>query len=265
MTDHDARIGTADVSYVKNGRVAVVSITRPERRNTINSRIAVEMYEVLEHASRDRDLAVIVLRGEGADFCAGADVVPEAEAERGPGDIDLRQFDVAKLLYGMRPITIAAVRGGCAGAGMGWACCCDFRIADTTAKFNTAFLDVGVAGDMGLPWTLGRMLGSSVARELCFFPRKIGAREAREVGLVTRLFEEDAFEAELETMTQRLAAAAPLALATLKENFLAAENGSFEATVDVEGVRHVRLFYSKDRSEAFAAYLEKRQPVYQGC
>ena len=76
-------------------------------------------------------------------------------------------------------MTIAAIPGACAGAGFGWACACDFRIADETAKFNTAFMGVGVAGDMGSPWTLPRIVGAAKARELSFLPGKFDAARGR--------------------------------------------------------------------------------------
>jgi 2-(1,2-epoxy-1,2-dihydrophenyl)acetyl-CoA isomerase len=264
-TGSDTVIGTQEVRFQKSGRVGTITIARPHRRNTVNRRVAMEIYHVVEQASRDEELAVLVFRGEGRDFCCGADVVPEgADTPAATDEVDMRQFDVSKLLYGMRAVTIAAVRGGCAGAGMAWACCCDFRIADANVKFNTAFLDVGVAGDMGLPWTLTRLIGSARARELCFFPRKIGAQEALELGLVTRVYPDETFEGELEAMAGRIAASAPLAVATLKANFVDAERTTLDDFIDLESVRHIALFYTEDRVEAFSAYLEKRAPMFSG-
>ena len=78
----------------------------------------------------------------------------------------------------MPQLTVAAINGACAGAGLGWACVCDLRYAARSAKLNTAFLDVAVAGDMGLPWTLPRLVGASLARDLSFFPRRVTADEA---------------------------------------------------------------------------------------
>ncbi len=87
----------------------------------------------------------------------------------------------------MPAVTIAAISGACAGAGFGWACACDLRVASQTARFNTAFLDVGVAGDMGGPWTLPRIVGAAKARELYFLPGKFDAAEALRIGLVSRV------------------------------------------------------------------------------
>ncbi len=164
----------------------------------------------------------------------------------------------------MPAVTIAAINGACAGAGFGWACACDLRIASETARFNTAFLSVGVAGDMGGPWTLPRLVGAAKARELYFLPGKFDAAEALRIGLVSRVSDTAAFEGDLEALTARLAAAAPLALTTMKANFLAAEKMSFADYIVLESEKHMRLFQSDDTTEAFRAFVEKRTPVFHG-
>src|SRR5260370_28814876 len=100
---------------------------------------------------------------------------------------------------------MAAGRGACAGAGLGWAAACDLRLCDETAKFNSAFLDVGISGDMGGPWTLSRILGAAKARELYFLPGKFDAAEALRIGLVSRVVPEAEFETELAALVDRLA------------------------------------------------------------
>jgi 2-(1,2-epoxy-1,2-dihydrophenyl)acetyl-CoA isomerase len=137
-------------------------------------------------------------------------------------------------------------------------------VASETARFNNAFLDVGVAGDMGGPWTLPRIVGAAKARELCFLPGKFDAAEALRIGLVSRVSVDDRFEADLQTLTDRLARAAPLALATLKANFVAAEKMGFADYIALESEKHVRLFQSEDTTEAFKAFVEKRAPVFRG-
>jgi 2-(1,2-epoxy-1,2-dihydrophenyl)acetyl-CoA isomerase len=164
----------------------------------------------------------------------------------------------------MPAVTIAAISGACAGAGFGWACACDLRVASQTARFNSEFLDVGVAGDMGGPWTLPRILGAAKARELYFLPGKFDAAEALRIGLVSRVSPPDAFEADLAALTDRLARAAPLALTAMKANFLAAEAMGFADYIRLESEKHLRLFQSEDTTEAFKAFVEKRPPAFQG-
>lgn len=253
----------------REGPVATVSLNRPDKRNSIGGPMMVELYAALSELAADRSVRVLVLRGEGADFCPGADVKHYGSTEasnpaKAPVWSGVQEFNVAVLLHEMPAVTIAAISGACAGAGFGWACACDLRVASETARFNTAFLDVGVGGDMGGPWTLPRILGAAKARELYFLPGKFDAAEALRIGLVSRVSGKDAFEAELSALTARLAAAAPLALATMKANFLAAEKMGFSDYIVLESEKHVRLFQSQDTTEAFKAFVEKRAPVFHG-
>jgi 2-(1,2-epoxy-1,2-dihydrophenyl)acetyl-CoA isomerase len=117
---------------------------------------------------------------------------------------------------------------------------------------------------MGCPWTLPRLVGAAKARELYFLPGKFDAAEALRIGLVSRVSPAEAFEADLKALTDRLAAAAPLALATMKSNFVAAEKMGFSDFIALEAERHIRLFQTEDTTEAFKAFVEKRRPVFHG-
>ncbi len=252
----------------RQGAVATVSLNRPDKRNSIGGPMMVELYAALGAIAADPQVRVLVLRGRGADFCPGADVKhyggAGASAAARPAWSGVREFNVAVLLHEMPAVTIAAISGACAGAGFGWACACDLRIASATARFNSAFLDVGVGGDMGGPWTLPRILGAARARELYFLPGKFDAAEALRIGLVSRVAPAEAFEGEILALTARLAAAAPLALATMKSNFLAAEKMGFADYIGLESEKHMRLFQTEDTTEAFKAFVEKRPPVFNG-
>ena len=253
----------------RDGAVATIRMNRPGKRNSVNAAMMTELYAALRDVAADGAVRVVVLRGEGADFCPGADVKHYGAAEPAPapasrGFPGVQEFNVAVLLHEMSAVTIAAVNGACAGAGFGWACACDLRIASETAKFNTAFLAVGVAGDMGGPWSLPRLIGAAKARELYFLPGKFDAAEALRIGLVSRVSAADAFDADVDALSARLAAAAPLALATMKANFVAAEKMGFADYVMLESEKHIRLFQSEDTTEAFRAFVEKRVPVFKG-
>lgn len=249
------------------GPLAVVRLNRPDKRNSIGGAMMVELHAALSAIAADEGVRVMVLRGEGADFCPGADVKHYGGADAAParpGWAGTATFDVAVLLHEMPAVTIAAISGACAGAGFGWACACDLRVASETARFNTAFLDVGVAGDMGGPWTLPRILGAAKARELYFLPGKFDAAEALRIGLVSRVSPADAFEADLAALTARLVRAAPLALTAMKANFLAGERLGLADYIRLESEKHLRLFQSEDTTEAFKAFVEKRPPVFHG-
>ena len=251
--------------YEKAGAIATLTINRPDRMNGMTNRMVLEAGEALARVAEDREVRVLVLTGAGRAFCPGADLQRVASGKTAPDEhLSADDFRPPVLLHDMPAVTIAAINGACAGAGFGWACACDLRFTAASARFNTAFLDVGVAGDMGGPWTLTRIVGAARARDLYFLPDKFDAAEALRIGLVSRVFPDERFREEIRAITERLAEAAPLALRTLKANFRAAERMDFAEFVALESERHLRMFTTHDTREAFAAKVEKRKPRFLG-
>ena len=168
--------GTYDtIRWERDGGVGTLTINRPEQFNGMTTQMLRETHELLHAVADDETLTVIVLTGAGKAFCPGADLKHYTSGETGEAGKD-EYFDVPVMLHEMPQVTVAAINGACAGAGLGWACGCDLRYAARSAKLNTAFLDVAVAGDMGLPWTLPRIVGAGTARELSLLPRKLSRR-----------------------------------------------------------------------------------------
>ncbi|HEY1750077.1 MAG TPA: enoyl-CoA hydratase-related protein [Caulobacteraceae bacterium] len=254
--------GYQTIVYDKAGHVATIALNRPEGRNGIVPRMMDELWEAVQDAAADKTLRVLVLRGVGRDFCPGADV--KAYAAGGQAPTRPETFNVSLVLHECQLVTIAAIRGACAGAGFGWATACDLRLCDDTARFNTAFLDVGMSGDMAGSWFLPRIVGAAKARELYFLPGKFDAAEAARIGLVNRVAPEAAFEAELAALTDRLANSSPLALKGMKANFVEQEHMGLADFIAAETARHTACGRSEDSREAFRAFVEKRKPVFQG-
>ncbi|HEV2363747.1 MAG TPA: enoyl-CoA hydratase-related protein [Caulobacteraceae bacterium] len=254
--------GYETILYEKAGHVARVTFNRPEARNGITPTLLAETFEAVQDAGADKALRVLVIAGAGRDFCPGADIKHYAggRAERS----DPKAFTISAILHETPVVSVAAIRGACAGAGLGWAAACDLRFCDDTAKFNSAFLDVGLSGDMGGPWLLPRIVGAAKARELYFLPGKFDAAEAHRIGLVSRVFSAQAFTAEMDAIVARLENAAPLALKAMKANFLDAERLGLAEFIALETERHTALGGSEDSREAFRAFVEKRRPVFQG-
>jgi 2-(1,2-epoxy-1,2-dihydrophenyl)acetyl-CoA isomerase len=252
------------IVYEKDGPVATLTMNRPERMNSMTNRMVLETGRALVQAAEDPELRVLVLTGTGRSFCPGADLQGVASGSISEDRLRPEDFRVPVQLHNLPAVTIAAVNGACAGAGLGWALACDLRIAARSAKFNTAFLDVGVAGDMGGPWSLGHLVGRAKARELYFLPEKFDADEALRIGMVNRVADDDGFRDEVALVVDRLRSAAPIALRTMKANFLDAERMDLAAFVGVETERHTRMFTTEDTREAFAAKVEKRAPRFVG-
>jgi 2-(1,2-epoxy-1,2-dihydrophenyl)acetyl-CoA isomerase len=250
------------IVYEKADHAATITLNRPEARNAIVPQLMNELWEVVQDAGADKSLRVLVLRGAGRDFCPGADV--KAYAGGGQAPTRPETFNVSVILHECPLITVAAIKGACAGAGLGWASACDLRLCDETARFNTAFLDVGLSGDMGGTWFLPRILGAAKARELYLLPGKFDATEAARIGLVNRVTAEADFETELAALVDRLANSSPLALKGIKANFVEQERLGLADFIAAETARHSACGRSEDSREAFRAFVEKRKPVYQG-
>ena len=250
------------VVYEKAGAAATIALNRPQARNGIVPQMMDELWAAVQDAAADKRLRVLVLRGVGRDFCPGADV--KAYAGGGQAATKPETFGVSLVLHEAPLVTIAAIKGACAGAGLGWASACDLRICDDTARFNSAFLDVGMSGDMAGSWFLPRILGSAKARELYFLPGKFDAHEAARIGLVSRVVPEAVFEEELAALTDRLVNSSPLALKGMKANFVEQERLGLADFIAAETARHSACGRSDDSREAFRAFVEKRKPVFQG-
>ncbi len=247
--------------YEVDGGLARLTLDRPDAMNGMTNRMVREARDALALAAADPTVRVLVLTGEGRAFCPGADLHHFTEGgtdER----LTAREFAVTTLLHEIPAVTVAAINGACAGAGLGWALACDLRFMAAGAKLNTAFLDVAVAGDMAIPWSLPRLVGAAHARELSLLPRKIDADEALRIGLVARVFPDDEFRSATDELLTALLKKSPTALVGLKQNYVAAERMTLADFVDYEAERHLRIAASADTAEAFRAFLEKREPRF---
>ena len=244
--------------------IGTLTLNRPERLNAMTNRMVRETTEALREIARDASVRVLVLTGAGRGFCPGADLNHfTSGASRTDETIGERDFEAALLLHEMPQVTLAAINGACAGAGFGWACACDLRLAAESATLNSAFLRVASAGDMAGPWTLPRIVGAAKARELYFLPAKFGAAEALRIGLVSRVFADAAFRAEIAAIAQELVSASPAALRTMKANFVDAEKTGLAEFVALESKRHLEVTSGEDSKEAFRAFVEKRAPRFK--
>jgi 2-(1,2-epoxy-1,2-dihydrophenyl)acetyl-CoA isomerase len=253
-----------------DGAIARIVVSNPGRRNAASWPMQAALGEVVTELRDRDDVAVVVLTGAGADFCVGADLAapPDQRTLRRDSIADdterLRAVSAAAALHRLPQVTIAAIDGGCAGAGLSLALATDLRIATDRAVFNTAFVGVGVSGDFGSAWHLTRTVGPATARRLLLDPSKIDAAAALDLGLVTRVVAADALADATDEWARRIAAQAPLALRAAKQNLLSAEVDTFDDYLPAEIGRMVATFHTADAEEAAAAFLARRTPHFTG-
>ncbi|QSR24851.1 enoyl-CoA hydratase [Nocardioides aromaticivorans] len=251
------------------GAVRRVVLNRPEQLNAMDVELLDHLVAALDACAHDDAVRVVVLTGAGRAFCAGGDLNAMAAGRDAmtPGHelATLRRHArAAELLRSMPAVTIAAVNGACAGAGLGLAAAADLRIAAESAVFRSAFLTAGLSGDFGTAWSLSRLLGEAAARELMLLNEKVSAQRARELGLVTKVVAADDLDAETDRLAAALAASAPLALRRMKTNLAEAATLGFAEAVARDSERHIACAFSDDAAEAGAAFLARRTPQFTG-
>jgi 2-(1,2-epoxy-1,2-dihydrophenyl)acetyl-CoA isomerase len=265
---------TDSVLYDVDGAIATVTLNRPDRLNTMNAELLEEALEAFQRTADDDRVRVLILTGKGRAFCAGGDLEAMAEGtvpgvDGGPAVAaavtQLRGYmRTSQLLHDMPKVTVAAVNGACAGAGLAWACACDLRYCSESAVFNTAFMTAGLSGDFGGTWTLPRIVGPAKARELYLLAERFRAAEAERVGLVSRMVPDGDLMGEVRRVAERIAGFAPLTMRAIKANLNDALGLSLTEQLDREAERHIACGLTEDAREAAAAFLEKRQPRFVG-
>jgi enoyl-CoA hydratase/carnithine racemase len=172
------------VRYETRGRVAVLTLNRPDRHNAWSFEFEEELFDLADRADEDNAVGAIVLTGSGTSFCPGMDMAALAALGKGPGVAERRR--PMTHLRTIRKLTVAAVNGGCAGVGLVLALCCDIRFAADEARISCAFTRRGTPAEYGASWLLPRLIGLADATDLLLSGRTIGAAEAGRLRLVTR-------------------------------------------------------------------------------
>jgi 2-(1,2-epoxy-1,2-dihydrophenyl)acetyl-CoA isomerase len=256
------------VLYETSDNIATITLNRPENLNAMDASLLSGTLAALERAAGDDDVRAVILTGAGRGFCSGGDL--RAAGTLGDGDLEsrigvLQAYErSSRLLHEMPKVTIAAVNGACAGAGLSWACAADLRYAAESARFVSAFATAGLSGDFGGTWTLPRIVGSARAREMYLLGDRVSAEDAERIGLVSKMLPDEELMPYVRSVAERLTASAPIAITRIKQNLNDADEITFAEALNREADRHVRTGGSDDSREARVAFTEKRAPNFTG-
>ena len=264
------------ILYAVTDGVAVITLNRPDKLNAWTATMHREVKAAMRSASDDDGVRVIVLTGAGRGFCAGADMdllqgITEggrgAEAAETPFDPAARE-DFRKT-YSYFPSVpkpvIAAINGACAGLGLVIACYADMRFASDAAVFLTAFARRGLIAEHGISWLLPRLVGMANAADLLFSSRRVGAPEARAMGLVNRVIPHADFEAEVMAYATMLAReVSPRSLREMKREIWNAQFQGLGEAIESANGDMAGSFISEDFKEGVAHFVEKRAPAFTG-
>ncbi|TMC11878.1 MAG: enoyl-CoA hydratase [Chloroflexi bacterium] len=260
----EARTEPAVVGYEVDNGVAWIRLNRPDRLNAVNRELRSALVDAVRRAERDESARAVVVTGSGRGFCAGADVREFGDREGGVADIRGEYETMLGRLYGMPKPTIAAMNGVAAGIGASLALACDLRYAVPEASFVEAFVKIGLTVDGGATWLLPRLIGSGRALEMMYTGDPLGADEAERLGLVNRVVAAGELEPVVRALAERLAAGPANALAAIKRSVNYATHSTLEEAMEFEfHLQAVQMRY-EDFREGVTAFLEKRQPKFQG-
>jgi 2-(1,2-epoxy-1,2-dihydrophenyl)acetyl-CoA isomerase len=254
----------AEVETSRAGAVLTVTLNRPDVLNAFT----VSMHEALAAAlkeARPDDVRAVVITGAGRGFCVGQDL---SEFREAAGDIGGRlrgnyHPNIGAIRALEKPV-IAAVNGAAAGAGLSFACACDLRIASDQATFVPAFVNVGLVPDSGGTFFVSRLIGQARAFEWLCSGRRLTAAEAHAWGIVSEVVEGDALAARAAAVADELAALPTRAIGMTKRLLDRAPVSTLEEQLEWEAQLQTVATQSHDFREGVAAFLEKRDPQFEG-
>lgn len=258
------------VRFAVDGPVALLTLNRPDRLNAVTGPMAVEILDAIHRVSRDPDVRVLVLTGEGRGFCAGADARggEEIGLERSP--MEARDWlrdtfqPVPLALQQLERPTIAAVNGVAAGFGLDLACACDFRVASEAATFISVFARIGLFPGTGGCWLLPRLVGLEKALEMIWLGDAVDAAEALRIGLIRRVVPPELVLETAMDLARRLAEAPPLAVRLSKAAIYRGLQQDLATALEWARTAESITLTSEDHREGLAASREHRAPRFRG-
>lgn len=259
---------TIEVTEGAGDRQGVVTVTlnRPQKKNAVNSVMWDELLDAFSSIGRRSDVRVVVVTGAGGEFCSGADLTGGGVSGEETHQLaSMRHVgNVCLALARLPQPTIAKVRGVAVGAGCNMAFACDLVVAAETARFSQIFAKRSLSVDFGGTWLLPRRVGLHKAKELAFFADILSAAEADRMGLLNRVVPDGELDAFVDDWVARLLLAPPIAIAQTKRMLNNGLTATLEQALEDEGAAQTVNFSTRDVIEAMSAFVEKREPRFEG-
>jgi enoyl-CoA hydratase len=249
----------------REGRVAILTVNRPDKLNALNDQVRIDLLAALEAIEHDAGIGVVVITGSGEkSFIAGADIsefagrspFDQREAMRSP-----RIFDV---MAGFPKPVIAMINGFCLGGGCELASSCDLRIASEKARFGQPEINLGLIPGGGGTQRLPRLIGLGNTMRLVLTGDMINAAEAKDIGLVEMVVPHEELRAKTLELAGKMASKSPLTLKVAKEAVRASQKLAIEDGIAYERDLFCLCFSSEDKAEGVKAFLEKRPAQWKG-
>jgi len=255
------------ISVEHEGRVSVIFLNRPEKRNALSEKMTSELMSALGEADADPGVGAVVLTGKGDSFCAGADLAGFAQmASRPPAVIHregMASTELFKVGLKMTKPLIGAVNGHAMGGGLGLVAMCHLAVASEKARFGTPEIKVGIFPFVIFPLLI-RSVGPRRALEMALTGASLSAAEAKESGLVNRVFPAGELCSRAVELAAEIAGSSPLVLRLGLNAFNTAMDMEINKAFDYLNTLRVLDFVSEDLKEGVAAFMGKRAPQWKG-
>jgi len=243
--------------------VALLKVNRPQAMNALNQEVLLELLAAFQSLEKDENVRVIILTGEGKAFVAGADIkemvsLPAQEARR----FSKTGHSVMETMGSIGKPIIAAVNGFALGGGMELALACDFIYASDDAKFGQPEINLGIIPGFGGTQRLARLIGKAQAKELIYTGKMIGAQEAKELGIVNKVFPVGDLLGAAKKAAANIASKGAWTLRLAKSAIEVGYDLDIKGGCQIEGDSFGLCFSHPDQREGMTAFLEKRKPGF---
>lgn len=257
---------TDTLKFSTKGKVAWITLNRPEVYNSFNREMSLSFQELLDDCEKKSEIRCIVITGAGKAFCAGQDL-KEVVSEDGPDLTTIVSEHYNPIIARIRSIEkpiVAAVNGVAAGAGANIALSCDVVVATESASFIQAFSKIGLIPDSGGTFFLPRLVGFQKASALAMLGDKVSAQEAERIGMIYGWFPDETYQAEVEKIAKKLGDLPTKGLGYTKRALNQSMVNTLGEQLALEGQLQTSSSRTKDYKEGINAFLEKRKPEFKG-
>ncbi len=256
---------TARLDY--SDGLATITLTRPQHGNALGAQAGRDLRALVLTCRSHPDVRAVVLRSEGRAFCVGGDIIDFAACEdlaAAVKDMVIDFHAAVSMLARMPAPLVVAIQGAAAGAGLSLVCLADIAIAARSATFTVAYTGIGFSSDGGLSYTMPRLVGMRRFQSLALTNRSVSADEAVDIGLITEVVDDDALDAQVDTVARKLAHGPTRAYAAIRRLALDSYGRSLEGQLEQEAIEVSALADSSDSQRAIAALVAKQRPRFEG-
>ncbi len=255
------------IIFQKSNHIARITINRPDVNNLVNLQMGQEIDDICRQINQDNDIYVVIITGAGDVFCGGSELEksfhfgkkqPRSDAEIA------KQYNVAFCVASIEKPVIAAINGDALGQGLELALACDIRIASQKARFGFPNVAMGLIPSDGGTQRLPRIIGRGKALEMIFTAEIIGAAEALETGLISKVVASESLIAEVDALAKSITSKAPISLRYIKEAINKGLDLTMEQGLRLEADLYFLLHTTTDRTEGIKAFQQKKTPEFKG-